>query len=343
LKNILYIGDLNIDSTSGQRKRSLERIGYSVFGFDPKVILPLGFFISRFHYRTGFKFLQNKLINCLSKLIKELKEIDLIWIDSGEYIGLENLLFLKKIGCPIVLYNVDDPTGKRDGRRFKSLIGAIHLYDLVVVVRPETAKECYSFGAKKVLHVLRSYDEIAHKRSVSLEEKSVKFRFEVTFIGTWMPGEKRDEFMLTLISKGVPLSIWGNGWHKSKYYVSLKPFIMGNAIYGDDYVSVIQTSKICLGLLSKGNRDQHTTRSLEIPFIGSLFCAERTNEHMSMFKDGEEAVLWRNADECANLCLDLLKNDKRRKEISIAGHKRVKMLGVGNEEICKKILGTFEI
>ena len=107
---------------------------------------------------------------------------------------------------------------------------------------------------------------------------------------------------------------------------------------GRNYVLAIQGSKINLGLLSKGNRDLHTRRSLEIPYIGGLLCAERTSEHLEMFRDGKEAVFWSDVNECAQKCLQLLKNDNTIYEIKKAGMKRVRELKVGNEDLCRSVL-----
>ena len=78
----------------------------------------------------------------------------------------------------------------------------------------------------------------------------------------------------------------------------------------------------CLGLLSKGNRDHVTTRSFEVPALGTLLCAERTDEHLELYKDREEAVFWRDAKECAEQCKALLANDSLREAIAKAGHER---------------------
>ena len=66
----------------------------------------------------------------------------------------------------------------------------------------------------------------------------------------------------------------------------------GPAIYGDDYLKAIQLAKVSLGLLSKGNRDLHTTRTFEIPYCGGLLCAERTSEHLQLYQEDVEAVYW---------------------------------------------------
>lgn len=343
---IVYIGDDNPSSTSFHRFLALKRLGHRVTIHNPQDACKeqlQGFLLSKIHFRTGYQFLQNRIENWLSGVIDTNAAVDLIWVDSGELIGQRALKKLKTAGVPVVLYNVDDPTGQRDGGRFKSLLKALPFYDLVVVVRTESEKECLELGAPNVLLVCRSYDEEAHKPYATLAEIPAPFRSEIAFIGTWMRHEKRDDFLLKLIQNGLPVAIWGDRWQKSPHWNALKDHYRGGALGGRDYVSAIQGAKLCIGMLSKGNRDLHTQRSLEIPFIGGLFCAERTSEHTAMYQENEEAVFWKDVDECIVKCREMLANDSKRESIRVAGMRRVRENKVGNEDICTRILAELQI
>ncbi|GAB3930952.1 CgeB family protein [Larkinella terrae] len=340
---ILYIGDGNPFSTSFHRLSALRRLGYTVDVRNPYEAFKTSlehFIFGKIHYRTGFRFLQNKVNSWLSEILAGGENFDIIWVDSGELFGKKCLQNLKTVGIPVILYNVDDPTGKRDGNRFKSLLEALPLYDLVVVVRQESERECIKLGAARVLWVYRSYDEEAHRPYRNVEEIPAQFRSDVAFIGTWIRYEKRDEFLLKLIELGVPVSIWGTRWQNSPNWHKLKPHHRGDGLGGRDYVAAIQGAKVCIGMLSKGNRDLHTQRSLEVPFAGGLFCAERTSEHEEMYREGVEAVFWSDAVECARVCKELLANDSLRENIRLAGMERVRSLKVGNEDACRTILET---
>jgi hypothetical protein len=342
MARILYLGDSFSGSTSGHRADAIKRLGHDVILCDPyaefqkKLSSPwLGFI----HFRTGYALLQRKMVQWLTTLKETLThKPDLIWVDLGELLGPECLRVLRNWNCPIVLYNVDDPTGKRDGNRFNQLIKAIPFYDLIAVVREETAQECKDLGGKQVVRVYRSYDEEVHKPFSSESEIPDHLKSEVAFIGTWMRYEKRDEFLLHLISKNIPLSIWGDRWQKSPHFSILKSHWRGTSLTGRNYVAAIQGAKICLGLLSKGNRDLHTTRSLEVPFAGGLFCAERTTEHQEMYEENVEAVFWSDATECAEVCAKLLNDGVLRENIRAAGMRRVRSLKLGNQDVCSKIL-----
>lgn len=341
---ILYLGESIVGSTSAHRADALKRLGHTVQFAEPYKQFA-GTLQSRImgfiHHRNGFFLLQPKINQWLTQVMRDAERPDLVWIDSGELFGPSCLKTLKSFNIPVVLYNIDDPTGKRDGNKFSSLIKALPYYDLVVVVRKETEAECIALGAKRVMRVMRSYDEVWHKAFENTDQIPEQFRSEVAFMGTWMHNERRDEFLLELIAAGIPVSIWGDRWTKGAEYSKLKDHWKGGTLRGKDYVAAIQGAKICLGLLSKGNRDLHTTRSLEVPYAGGLLCAERTTEHQDMYKDGEEAVFWSDAQECIQQCRRLLLDDTLREKIRQGGMRRVMSMGVGNEVMCSNVLKTL--
>ncbi|PZR24729.1 MAG: hypothetical protein DI535_21180 [Citrobacter freundii] len=340
MSTILYIGEDKQSSTSFHRAKALERLGHKVIFFNPYSILresKYSRYLSPIHFRTGYRFVQKKVRSRLSSFLTHTPGIDIIWVNSGELLGPSVLNLLKSTGKPVVLYVNDDPTGGRDGNRFLSLIRSIPLYDLCVVVRDQNVEEFRAAGAKHVMRVFMSYDEVKHA-PLRPEELNTGLQSDVAFVGTWMNGEGRDTFMLTLIKAGIKVAIWGDRWEKSPHWNELQPYVRGKALAGADYVSAIQCAKICIGLLSKGNRDEHTQRTAEIPFIGGLFCAERTPEHTQLLKEGVEAVYWNDAAECAAACAALLKDDKRREEIRMAGSRKIRISGMGNENVTQRIL-----
>jgi spore maturation protein CgeB len=344
--NIIYFGDSHPGSTSMHRANALKRLGHAVNVQDPHLIRK-GLWASSklevLHFRTGYRLLQPLMLQWLRSVLANATQPDLIWVDSGELFGRKCIQLLRKMSCPVILYNVDDPTGKRDGKRFYSLLQSLRLYDLVTIVRKESETECLAMGAKHVLRVLRSYDEKAHNPFSSVSEIPQHYISDVAFIGTWMRHENRDQFLMELIRQGISVSIWGSRWNKSPYWDQLKPYYKGGPLTGTDYVAAIQGARICLGLLSKGNRDLHTQRSLEVPYAGGLFCAERTSEHLELYKEGEEAVFWSDVNECAEVCKKLLQNDELREKIRLGGMKKVREIKTGNEDVCRRILSELEI
>ena len=52
-------------------------------------------YVKKFHYNTGYNFIQNKVFCWVEKMLSTTKAIDLIWVDSGELFGPKVLQMLK--------------------------------------------------------------------------------------------------------------------------------------------------------------------------------------------------------------------------------------------------------
>jgi len=277
-------------------------------------------------------YVRHRLLGALPK-----GDFDLVWVDAGALIGPALVSELRRrYGC-VVNYNHDDPYGTRDKRYWRLYLKSVPEYDLVVVVRTENIEEAQALGAHRVLRVFRSADELAH-RPRSLDHADwVRWGSEVVFVGAWMP--ERGPFMADLLRRSVPLTIYGNGWQRAKEWPILRKSCRGPGPFDpDEYSKAIQCSKVCLGLLSKGNRDLHTTRSAEIPYLGGLLCAERTTEHCQLYRENEEAVFWSNANECAEKCFQMLNNPELRESIAARGQKRCLSNRTTNEAVLTYIL-----
>jgi hypothetical protein len=337
---VLYLGAET--GTSGHRLNALLRLGHDVQVVDPWICspkVPLSGVWRRYLGSVGLASLVRKRI--LERL-NGLASFDIVWVDSGGLVSRELVQDLKRVGRRVLNYNVDDPYGPRDINLWYQYRRAVRAYDLVVVVRKENVDEANSLGARKVLRVYRSADEVAHAPLPLSEEERAKWATEVLFVGTAFP--ERGRFFAELVSYGVPLSIYGGLWEDLKEWKTLRPYWKGqNLLEKYTYAAAIQSAKVCLGLLSKENRDLHTTRSLEIPSLGGVFCAERTEEHQALYDENREAVFWSNAEECAARCRALLADDEWRRSIAKNGRERYLKNGWTNMKVVETILrAAFE-
>jgi hypothetical protein len=275
----------------------------------------------------------------LRKALKK-QEYDLCWVDGGEWVTPKVINLLRQHAPKIVSYSIDDPLGPRDGPRFKAYRKSLPDYDLNAVVRNENVAEAYALGAVDVLRVYRSADEVSHAPRKLSEIDHKAWDSDVLFLGTWFP--ERGPFLLDLIKRGVPLTIRGSGWQKAPEWPELKAYWRGSSIMGDDYAKAIQCAKVNLGMVSKANRDLHTTRSLEIPALGGLLCAERTIEHTQMYEEGKEALFWDNAEECALICQLALEDETRLQAIAKAGMQRLNRNSHLNQQIMQLIIASVD-
>jgi spore maturation protein CgeB len=333
---ILHLGDNAPQHSSYHRYSALRRLGHEVVQINPEAVIGRGWFGRALHYRTGYLLAARAVRQHVMRTIGD-SAFDLVWVDGGHVVPVQLLRDLRTRARWLVNYNLDDPTGARDGRRWLSFRRAIPAYDLLAVVRKENIAEYQARGARRVLRVFRSYDPVAHAPLALTAAEWDAWSTEVAFVGTWMP--ERGPFLSRLLELGVPLAILGDSWHKAREWPRLRPFVRPGP-YGRDYVAAVQCARIALGLLSKGNRDLHTQRSSEIPFIGGLLCAERTVEHEAMFTADREAVLWSTAEECAAKCRALLADEASRQAIAAAGRVRIIASGLSNDAVLAHILET---
>ena len=339
---ILYLGHQH--GTSFHRAKALQRLGHTVKILDPWLFFPKTKSLQKVLKKLVFEFGSAWLEPYVRrKILATLKghQFDLIWSDQCLMVGRATACALRSFGSYMVNYTIDDPFSEYSKNKFLLYRSSLSIFDLVVVVRKPNLPEAYKYGAQNVLRVFMSADEIAHRQLPISEIDKLKWSSDVLFIGTWMP--ERGPFLARLLELGIPLRFYGDRWGKSSEWSYIQKAWCGHSITGNSYVKAIQTSKICLGLLSKGNRDLHTTRSSEIPYIGSLLCAERTNEHEAMYHENKEAVFWSTPEECAKKCFALLKDKRRRKAIAEAGHARCLKSGYMNESVLKEILNLLKI
>ncbi len=98
--------------------------------------------------------------------------------------------------------------------------------------------------------------------------------------------------------------------------------IKDKPVYGEKYVEVINNSKINLGFLRKINRDEVTSRTMEIAACGSLLVAERTSRHNALFYEGKEAEFFSTNKELYEKIQYYLEYDYLISDISKSGRRR---------------------
>ena len=339
---ILYIGSGKEGSTSLHRLQAMRRLGHEVELLDPHAVverLNCGNALQKLHNITGQRLpcaVVHRWLLSLGPVAA--RQPFLVWVNGGQLLSPKSVAYLRSAKVPLVLYNNDDPFGPRDGNRFMQLRKSIVLYDLCVTVRQPTAVDMSRAGAKKVLAVRFSHDEVAHAPFQHGTAVPREFLSDIVFVGTWIRGEGREKCLEHIRKAGLNVSIWGERWNKSHEKTLVKECWRGTSVSGRQYVQAIAGAKVAIGLLSSGNRDLHTQRSVEIPYAGGLLCAQRTLDHAEMFREGHEAVFWDSPEECLRVCRDLLANEDRRRAIVAKGMHRVRALKVGNEDVCQQIL-----
>ena len=212
----------------------------------------------------------------------------------------------------------------------------VPFYDCIVTNKSYIVNELKALGAKKVVFVNNTFEPTFHYPHELSDDDIMRLGGDVGFIGAWE--EERCQSILYLADRGINVRVWGGGkWLEYKdYSPNLK--IEDKGLYSEDYCKALKAFKINLCFLRKINFDQQTTRSVEIPACGGFMLAERTTEHLNMFKEDKEAAYFSSPEELLSKCKYYLTHDEERTIIAKEGLKRCIDSDYSNLGMVKSIL-----
>lgn len=319
-KRILYVGDLWYGSTALWRMRALEQLGFAVEAID-STRLWTGWRARIQNFAQKMKIgMDAHGIN--NKLLQRARQgrLDAVWIDKGIWTkpAVLSALKLQHPNAVLISYSPDDMFNpiNQTTRYLKSL----RLYDHVITTKRHNVTEFEALGVKNVHYVHKAYDPTEQRMYPLTDAERVQFGSEVGFVGNFE--HPRFQSMLRLAQAGIRVSIRGAAWRKIQHQSHLNLDIDPKNYFGDSYAKILQATKINLGFLHKGNRDQHTARSIEIPACGGFLLAERTTEHQELFEEGKEAVFFGTDDELIEKVRYYLAHENERRKIAAAGYER---------------------
>lgn len=313
-------------NTSIHRIRALESLGCKVEVID-SVWGNAGYF-KRLNYRFRNQIFRRRLpvsIPDITHLGPRLLAAvrggtwDLIWLEKALTLDVD---LLKKVhqASPealVVGFSPDDMFGRHN--QSQQFLEALSYYDCFLTTKSYNVTELQGLGCPEVLFVGNGYDPASFRPVPVTEEEQKRFGGDIGFIGSYE--EERAAMIYYLAENGLKIRVWGEGWNRmTQRHEKLK--LENRPLYGDDFAKACASSKINLGFLRKLNRDLQTTRSVEIPACGGFMLAERTQEHLQMFKEGEEATFFDSHEELLEKCRYYLANSGERERIALAGYQR---------------------
>ncbi|HEY1943539.1 MAG TPA: glycosyltransferase [Roseiarcus sp.] len=332
--NILFIGADT--GTSKHRIDAIERCGHRVDVVNPLAMFGLNRVIQILIWRFGCRGL-SILTHLYVRSKIGARSYDFCVVNHGETVWPLLVRFLKTRCGFVTCYNADNPFVARDGAKWRIMLRALPEYDSFCTPRMSSVKRAYGLGAKHVIRYVQTADEVVHQARPFDRKDSDLYRSEVALVSTWMP--ERGKFAARMIAAGVPLKIFGANWFKAPEYPEIADHIVLETFLGDEaYVRAIQYTRIAIGLVSEGNEDEHTHRSVEIPALGALLCAKRTPQHVELYEDGVEAVLWDDVEDCIAQCRGLLAEPERLAIIAKAGQAKAQRSGNWNEPLMRRVI-----
>ncbi len=260
---------------------------------------------------------------------------ELLWVDKGTWIEARTLRQIRDAGAARLVHFTPDAAFVLN--RSRHFDRAASEYDLLITNKRYELDLYRRHGAREVRHLPSGFD-LEHHRPLDLSpEDQRRYGCDVVFIATYAPG--RERYLGPLAALDVDLAIWGNGWQGCRDR-RIRRCYRGSPLTGDDYAKGLSGARIGLGLLSPLVPDRSTTRSVEIPACGTFLLAERTDEHRSLFREGEEAALFDGEEELVEKVGYYLEHAADRRRIAAAGRRRCLDGGYSYQHQLRSILGT---
>lgn len=333
---VLFIGDLNSHARSYQRYEVMQGLGHEVIGLST-VPIPMRSGIEepnlyfRLRCKLGYPPDRTGVNRQIIELIKQ-REVDLMWVEKGLMIRRGTLEKVKRINRKIILilYSEDDMYARHNQSVY--FRRCLPMYDFIFTTKSYNVQELAGMGAKKVIFVDNAYHRALHRPLPVNENDRERLGADVIFVGSFE--ETRAEYMLYLAENGIKVRIWGCRWERWKgRHPNL--IVEGQPLYEEDYVKALCASKIALCFLRKVNRDLQTSRTMEIPACGAFMLAERTEEHLRLFEEGEEAEFFESKQELLKKVRYYLQHEDERARIAEAGRKRCEISGYSHHDRLK--------
>jgi spore maturation protein CgeB len=333
---IFYIGQLWNGSTALERMKTLNGLGHETVPFD---VSPFPARESRLFESLAWRFNFGPVVTKMNRAIWReaagLRGITLIWVDKGVWIYPDTIQFLKELtGARAIHYTPDSQMLSQRSRHFLS---SLPFYDILVTTKEWEVEAYKQSGARRVLLTYQGYDARFSPRNV-LEPDRSQLEAEVCFIGHTQPHYA--ERLKALSSSGVRLRIWGDAWPAYAETHVWARGIVSRGLWGENYPAALACAKIGLGLLGKHIPETSTTRTFEIPAMGTFLLAERTDLHQRLFDEGKEAEFFSSDEEMIDKARFYLRHDEARQQIATAGRVRCERSGYSSAALLRKILET---
>ena len=130
---------------------------------------------------------------------------DLVWGEKQEYLRVETLLALRKLGARMVHFT-PDPYFTLDWKRTRLMDAAMKEFDVLVYCK-SYERASYEAIGKPLVYMPLGYCDEVHR---PLPSSDPRWHCDLGFLGGWEP--RREELLASIAEAGLGLKIWGGYW-----------------------------------------------------------------------------------------------------------------------------------
>lgn len=198
--------------------------------------------------------------------------------------------------------------------------------------------DCLRKTGFRNVHYLPQAADVTMRKPLELDRNDLEiFSSEVMLMGSMYP------YRLKLVEELIDFrpAIWGTGWENAGN-AGIRNLYKGRGVWGMDKTKAICAAAISLNQHHPLNDIKGTpSRTFDIAACGGFQLAEYKDDIVSLFKIGEEIICYKTMDELRKLIKYYLLHPDERKEIGLAGQKRV-LQEHSYEHRARQILNTIK-
>jgi spore maturation protein CgeB len=258
-----------------------------------------------------------------SKLISEIKSFqpDLFVEAGGHRILPETVLAIKAQGISTVLWTIDPPID------FEPVLKAAPHYDFVFTGGSEAYDILKEKGIQNLSWLPFACDPTVHKPHALTEDEKNLYGTDIAFVGSMHPVLYPFRVRFLEAISDFNLAAWGPGSDTIPPDSPLKNRIRGEKTPPDTWIKIYSASKIvlCMHYRDPENRipcHQASPRVYEALACGAFLMVDAQRDVLASFKDREELVIFRDAEELRELLNYYLERPEERRKVAEAGRKK---------------------
>jgi len=292
----------------------------------------------RIRWRAGWPSDTEREIERLERFVAAHRP-DAILVDNTKVFGPGFLRRLRALGVKALAYYSPDDTMNRLNLK-RPLRASLPEWDLFFTTKTFNLDELRGAGAKGPRLIGNAFHPALHRPLDPAEVGEDFERFDLVFVG--MCEQARLNSLNALCEAGHSVVVYGGDLGRWPDKLLHPGLVMRPAVYDTEYVRALHHGRIALGFLRKANRDQITTRSLEITGAGRPMLAEKTAEHDAHFIDGEEYAGFSSDDELVAVASRYLKDNPARLELGRRGRLRCLASGYSTEDRAREMVAAMQ-
>ena len=308
-KTVLYCAPIDQPGNSGRYiMTGMEQAGLSVIGYD---------------YRTN----QNHEED-IFRILKE-KTPFYFFTQKGETLSPALISKIKDFGCVTIFWCFDVPI--QDW-----YLPVARTHDFVLTNVEDNVDYLREQGIRNVKWMHQGFSPEFFGIDPHCIEQVDEYYADVAMIGSMgkaMEGltyNKRCKLVMRLIRENIDVKWWGRRLARQirniRYFLGgIQRAWAGREVYMDDFADVIRHTKIFIGedadIPIRGK--YLSNRSFAVMGCGGFYLCRRTPGIEYAFKIGKEFEVFETEDEMVDKIHFYLKNEDKRKQIALAGQKKV--------------------